>query len=195
MHPRHLGDLRGLRVLELGSGTGLLGLACAVLGATVICSDLSDVAALLRFNVALNRCRGLLLDVQVVVHRWGEEVTGLGEPDLVAPRLGIQVLDSGGEVMADVVYDLEASRQLLRSLAALAEASRRFLMAFRPRNEEDDFFRELSELFELRALGVSGPYGARCHVARRPPRRWELRTCRCWSWRKGATKSIHDLMC
>lgn len=144
----------GYRYLELGSGTGLVGLSCALWGAKVYLSDLPDVTALLHFNVHLNRARGLCpLDVEVLPHEWGTELPALETLDVV--------------VMADVVYDVEASRQLMLTLLALAAAygpSLQFLMAFRPRNVEDpEFFRDLSKHFDLAPQRSSGAYGQMCY--------------------------------
>lgn len=143
--------------LELGSGTGLVGLSCALWGAEVCLSDLPDVTALLHFNVALNQARGLELDVQVIPHEWGTELP----PDLAKSEKSLDVV-----VMADLVYDVEASRQLLVTLIALAAVHHQlqFVMAFRPRNVEDpEFFRELSKHFDLAPQRSSGVYGQMCY--------------------------------
>eukprot|EP00435_Cladocopium_sp_Y103_P059008 s1215_g21.t1 len=114
--------------LELGSGTGLVGLSCALWGAKVRLTDLPEVTALLDFNVALNRARGLeLRDVKVIPHEWGTDLQDLN----------VESLDV--VVMADLVYDVEASKQLMITLIALAAGhdQLQFIMAFRPRNVED----------------------------------------------------------
>lgn len=49
------GRLQGLRVLELGAGTGLVGIFAARLGADVILTDLPGVLENLQANVALNQ--------------------------------------------------------------------------------------------------------------------------------------------
>jgi predicted nicotinamide N-methyase len=46
---------KGKRVLELGSGTGLGGLAVSLLGAEITLTDRSDVVDLLQLNADLNK--------------------------------------------------------------------------------------------------------------------------------------------
>ena len=48
------GNLRGKRLLELGAGTGALGLAAACQGTRVVLSDLPTVIPLLETNIRLN---------------------------------------------------------------------------------------------------------------------------------------------
>ena len=49
------GFLQGKKVLELGAGTGLAGLASAALGALVTITDVEDVVPQLNRNIALNQ--------------------------------------------------------------------------------------------------------------------------------------------
>ncbi|KAJ9441505.1 Protein-lysine methyltransferase C42C1.13 [Diplonema papillatum] len=56
----HSGRIEGKRVVELGSGTGLVGLVAAALGADVTVTDLPTELRLLRGNIAANRAAGLL---------------------------------------------------------------------------------------------------------------------------------------
>ncbi|CAE8616542.1 unnamed protein product, partial [Polarella glacialis] len=162
----HRSELLGRRCLELGSGTGLVGMGCALLGARqVLLTDLEDVTPLLRLNLELNQEFNPFLavasssapgesaalpaalqsldGVEVLPHRWGTDISSLdfGSTDLV--------------VMADVVYDIEAAEALIATLQSLASVERqteaKYLMAFRPRNVEDPaFFKALEAAnFEL----------------------------------------------
>lgn len=48
------GELRGVRVVELGAGVGCLGIALARAGADVIVTDLKELVPLMEYNVRLN---------------------------------------------------------------------------------------------------------------------------------------------
>ena len=69
------GNLRGKRVLELGSGTGLVGVVAARLGADVTVTDLPHVLENLEENLRLNQDLVAAAggSVQAQVLRWGEE--------------------------------------------------------------------------------------------------------------------------
>ncbi|XP_073106414.1 uncharacterized protein [Elaeis guineensis] len=91
-------DLAGRTVLELGAGTGLPGLATAVLGAARVV--LTDVAPLLPGLWANVEANGLEGQVEVRKLRWGEEDEE--EVDVV--------------VMSDVFFDPEEMEELGRTL-------------------------------------------------------------------------------
>lgn len=108
--------VEGRSVLELGSGTGICGLACAALGAKeVVLTDLADRLALLRRNVARNGWLDALESRAVTVAElaWGGPRFSL---------LGALSALSGKRrtiVAADVVY---AQTQVDGLSATLAEA-------------------------------------------------------------------------
>jgi predicted nicotinamide N-methyase len=56
-------ELQGKRVLELGAGIGLVGLALAHAGASVICTDLPQVIPVLQHNIqdACTKVRGCVV--------------------------------------------------------------------------------------------------------------------------------------
>lgn len=92
-------DLAGKTVLELGAGTGLPGLAAAVLGASrVVLTDVAPLLPGLRANVEANGLEGR---VEIRELRWGEEEVG-EEVDVV--------------LMSDVFFDPEEMEGLGRTL-------------------------------------------------------------------------------
>ncbi|OQR95226.1 hypothetical protein ACHHYP_00189 [Achlya hypogyna] len=125
--------LAGKRVLEVGSGLGLVGMVCALLGAaSVTLTDMEDVVAMLKYNIALN-------DLDSVAHAralaWGSAVDHLDAPfDVV--------------VMSDVVYDPTGYAPLVQSLLDVSTPATTMLMAHRSRHpQEKDFFDLLGKAF------------------------------------------------
>ncbi|ELR18499.1 nicotinamide n-methyltransferase [Acanthamoeba castellanii str. Neff] len=150
---RHFGEggLRGKRVLELGAGTGIVGMVASLLGADVVLTD-GDEEALtnLRRNVEANHS-DLRGSVTVMPLRWGEDSTAvreLGPFDFV--------------ICADLVYGSkeEAHRALLATLrelaadASLSPPARHqmaIFFAYTPRevSREAVFFHRARRYFEL----------------------------------------------
>jgi len=96
--------LRGKTVLELGSGTGLVGLVAGKLGAEVWITDQAPLLPIMQRNVAMN---ALVSSVHVVELNWGEPIlpTVPHAPDLI--------------LAADCVYFEPAFPLLVQTLAAL----------------------------------------------------------------------------
>ena len=114
----------GLRVVELGAGTGLAGILAASLGADVLLTDLPHVLPNLQGNAAVNReavvCGGGWVRVEVL--RWGERgdgeavlrqmrgeerrVEGL-EGECMKPSNGGQPGDAGGGGVCEAVLPQE----------------------------------------------------------------------------------------
>ncbi|KAJ4846830.1 hypothetical protein Tsubulata_004627 [Turnera subulata] len=106
-HPHHI-DLQGKKVLELGAGVGLPGLAAARLGASrVVLTDIAPLLPVLLRNVEVN---GLGDRVEVKELSWGSDeslsrIGGSGEFDVV--------------LMSDVFFDQEEVAKLGRTLKGL----------------------------------------------------------------------------
>lgn len=97
--------LAGSRVLELGSGTGVVGIAAACLGAHVLATDLPDVLPLLRESIQLNE--GLVaaaggsvaaatLDWETSRAAQAAAAGEVGEEVGEAARAGVRPSDDGG---------------------------------------------------------------------------------------------------
>lgn len=114
----------GMHVLDLGTGSGILAIAAAMLGATVTATDISDVAVeVARQNVAANGMTGRITvelgSIEVALERHFDMILAniiarviaeLAEPLAAALKPGAELLASGIiEERADVV------RQALRA--------------------------------------------------------------------------------
>ena len=106
------------RVVEVGSGTGVVGLGAAALGAAVVLTDLPGVLPLLRHNLARNEAaltaRGGSCDTAELA--WGEDVP----EELRGPAYVLA---------ADCVFEAEAARALVATLEQLCFAETTILMA------------------------------------------------------------------
>lgn len=99
-----------VRVLELGAGTGVCGLACAALGASVCLTDRPGHCELARANV---RANALEARASVVEYAWGEALPAAA----LRPAPPYHLL-----LAADVGYDPAGHEPLERALLALCAA-------------------------------------------------------------------------
>lgn len=105
------GHWKGKRVLELGSGTGLLGISLATMGALTMCTDLPELLPLLRSNVELNR---------ELIAKCGGSVTATAL-DWTDPAKFLESQTTGFDyiVCSDLVFNASAILPLTRVLFAL----------------------------------------------------------------------------
>lgn len=142
-------SLAGLRVLELGSGPGLLGIACAHLGANVTLTDKECVLPLTRKNVDCNplppgRTNGA---VQIRELAWGSDMHQGSLCQCFDLVLG-----------SDLTYFEHLLEPLLVSMLQIATEGTEVLLAHAHRHTSEGRWQELfSEHFDIRLLEQREP--------------------------------------
>ncbi|CAH2327895.1 Hypothetical predicted protein [Pelobates cultripes] len=128
-------------VLELGSGTGIVGIMAGSLGANVILTDLEELQDLMKMNI--DRNADLITgSCQAKVLKWGEDVTEFMPP-------------SNYILMADCIYYEESLRPLVKTLKDLASPETCILCCYEQRttgkNPEIErlFFELMKDNFEI----------------------------------------------
>lgn len=131
-------SLRGKKVVELGSGTGIVGLTAATEGATVCLTDgAGSVLPNIEANIEANDLRHLT-DVRCL--QWGNEeqiaaVSALGPFDMI--------------IGSDLLYSPESFPELVDTLVALCTAERtEVLLAYPARFTEPIFFEQAYVRFD-----------------------------------------------
>lgn len=121
-------ELRGRRAVELGAGTGLVGIVAALLGAQVTITDRKAALEFLRSNVEANLPAQVQPRAAVRELTWGQDLASFppGEFDLI---LG-----------ADIIYLEETFADLLQTLVHLCGHRSVILLACRIRYERDSNF-------------------------------------------------------
>ncbi|KAL2334397.1 hypothetical protein Fmac_015610 [Flemingia macrophylla] len=117
--------LQGKKIVELGSGCGLVGCIAALLGGEVILSDLPDRMRLLRKNIETNMKQvSLRGSITVTELTWGED------PDA-------EIVDPSPDYVlgSDVVYSEEAVGDLLETLMQLSGPNTTIFLAGELRND------------------------------------------------------------
>lgn len=139
--------VRGKRVVELGAGTGLVGLVCGALGASeVVLTDLLPGVELLQKNVALNSAALGETPIKVAELRWGKEAAK-------------KVMPSGCDgcdvvIGCEVIYqhDDETAQALVEAMRFLVREDGICLMAYEFRDglmQDAVFFDCANEVFEV----------------------------------------------
>lgn len=129
--------LAGRRVIELGAGTGIVSVWCALRGARVVATDISEALPLIRECVDQNAdqvasAKGEC-EVRALDWRCDEDISAL---------VGMMADDSTALVVAsDVIYDARLGEPLVNVIrVVLARAACETAIAYRFRSREDMTF-------------------------------------------------------
>ncbi|CAN6478070.1 unnamed protein product [Victoria cruziana] len=151
---------RPIRALELGSGTGLVGIAAAaLLGVQVVLTDLPHVLPNLLFNAQANegavRASGRGGSVSVDCLRWGNA-------DDCVKHSGLDLI-----LASDVVYHSHLFDPLLKTLLLLLAQETVLVMAHLRRWKKDAvFFKKAKKWFDVEMVHMHPPFpGTRVGVA------------------------------
>ncbi|KAK7061456.1 putative methyltransferase-domain-containing protein [Favolaschia claudopus] len=125
--------VQGKTVLELGSGTGLVGLVAAMLGGIVCITDQAPLLAIMRENVELNKLSALCAVNEL---NWGEPIpANIPVPDVI--------------LAADCVYFEPAFPLLVQTLSDLVGDNTEVLFCYKKRRKADKrFFALLKKKFQ-----------------------------------------------
>ncbi|XP_036927620.1 protein-lysine methyltransferase METTL21D [Acanthopagrus latus] len=135
----------GRRVVELGAGTGAVGLMAASLGAQVTVTDLEDLQTLLRVNIQENQALLSSGSVTAKVLQWGEDVS-----EFMPPPHYI--------LMADCIYYEQSIIPLVESLKLLSGPDTCIICCYEQRTEgvnpkvERQFFKLLQQDFSCEEI-------------------------------------------
>ncbi|KAG9135574.1 hypothetical protein Leryth_002307 [Lithospermum erythrorhizon] len=142
------GDKRPLRILELGSGTGIVGIvAAAALGANVIVTDLPHVLPNMAYNIDLNvevlKAHGG--NVEAAPLRWGEI------EDMETIGRDFDMILASDVVYHDHLY--EPLLETLRYFLLRGEKKIVFVMSHVKRwKKESSFFKKANKLFHTEVI-------------------------------------------
>ncbi|KAL1826986.1 hypothetical protein ACET3Z_005398 [Daucus carota] len=139
-------DLRDKKVVELGSGCGLVGCIAALLGAQVVLTDMQDRLKLLKKNVEENLYGNVRGSATVIELTWGDKP----DPKLNNPSPDF-VLGS------DVIYSEEAVIDLIETLVELCGPQTTIILAGELRNDAilEYFLEAALKVFVVGRIGQS----------------------------------------
>ncbi|KAJ1983548.1 hypothetical protein H4R34_001201 [Dimargaris verticillata] len=123
-------DIRGKRVLELGAGTGLGGLVCALQGARHVClTDYHDkIIRNLDHNLALNNVQSIA-SATCLDWSWFASDPKMTECQALIRAAGLFAEPFDVIVAADIIYELEHTRWIARLVHHVLQARRQASMA------------------------------------------------------------------
>eukprot|EP00118_Oscarella_pearsei_P001823 m.8603 g.8603 ORF g.8603 m.8603 type:complete len:235 (+) comp20726_c0_seq4:77-781(+) len=147
-------DLKGKRVLELGSGTGLAGMVASALGGHVTLTDRALALDLLQMNVDLNRDH-LTDPITVSELDWTSDLSQFAG-------------DHGDQwdviLGADLIYDESVFDSLIRTFARFTQKSTTIYLSCKIRYERDlRFINLLEKEFNCSEIFYSANHGVRLY--------------------------------
>jgi len=145
-----LQGLQGKGVVDLGAGTGAVGVVAAALGAAAVVTDRPLLLPLMQYNVSQNTqvsklCKALPLE-------WGD----VKQADAVKQALSPARVDL--VTVADCVYYNEAIGPLVESLCHLCSESTTVLCCYEERDlggkakMQEEFFQKISAYFSIKEI-------------------------------------------
>ncbi|XP_040916792.1 protein-lysine methyltransferase METTL21D [Toxotes jaculatrix] len=135
----------GKSVVELGAGTGVVGLMAATLGAQVTVTDLEDLQTLLKVNIKENQALISSGSATAKVLKWGEDVSEFMPPPHYV-------------LMADCIYYEQSIVPLVESLKLLSGPETCIICCYEQRTEgvnpkvERRFFELLKQHFNCEEI-------------------------------------------
>ncbi|XP_072313713.1 protein N-lysine methyltransferase METTL21D [Eucyclogobius newberryi] len=135
----------GKKVVELGAGTGAVGLMAATLGAHVFVTDLEELGTLLNLNIQENLDLVNKGSITAKVLKWGEDVSDfMPHPHYI--------------LMADCIYYEQSVVPLVETLKLLAGPETCIICCYEQRTEginpkiEERFFEFLKQSFSIEEI-------------------------------------------
>eukprot|EP00112_Aurelia_sp_Birch-Aquarium-sp1_P015589 Seg347.3 transcript_id=Seg347.3/GoldUCD/mRNA.D3Y31 product="Protein-lysine methyltransferase METTL21D" protein_id=Seg347.3/GoldUCD/D3Y31 len=135
----------GKNVLELGAGTGIVGLAAATAGASVTITDLAEFVKLMQMNIDHNAKNTKMGNIKAAELKWGKDLNKFqSHYDYI--------------LMADLIYYEQSIMPLVATMNVLSSKETLILMSYEERTtgnkpELQKRFFELAEShFELKKI-------------------------------------------
>ena len=150
----------GVRVVDLGCGTGIVGIAMALAGASVTLTDLAHVLPLAEANAKVNCERhGVSALPETKEHAWGDRETGQslrhpsppdlitasGEPSCCVRHDMSDLYFISPSFVLDVLYNPSYYSALLDSLMLLCAPHTLVYIAWKKRHAEEESFIAMAE--------------------------------------------------